>query len=262
MAWQERHEYTRCTGAWNGKVHLAGPIQRPALERRSLPPAVTLAHHPLNNYDTPTHNYILCPQCFLEDASDAYNNAVMQGQNLANTIANYRYKYVHLLGHSAGANLIDVAAKELVRIYIQRNENPFIHLTFFDAFTLSDFDKDSYGFLPNNYQSYYSEHYVHRGLAFMDTSTDECLSNAFNFNITDWAHSSEEGGFAGHSWPHNWYERSVTFTSNTNTPPPGFNLSFEGGNDQFDKIDELYRPGEQCPLMDEGTRCQPAACWE
>jgi hypothetical protein len=41
MAWEEQHEYTRCTGEWNGKLHLAGAIQRLALERRSLSPAVT-----------------------------------------------------------------------------------------------------------------------------------------------------------------------------------------------------------------------------
>jgi hypothetical protein len=34
MAWYKRYEYTRCTGEWNGKLHLTGAIQRLALEGR------------------------------------------------------------------------------------------------------------------------------------------------------------------------------------------------------------------------------------
>jgi hypothetical protein len=207
------------------------------------------------------------PSDLLQDPRAAYENIVTHPDevylNLKDAIANHPYKHVHLLGHSAGAKLIQLTAEELVRIYTQRNESPFIHLTFFDAFTLNDFDKNSYGFLPNNYQNYYSEHYVHRGFALSDISTDECLSSAFNFDITNWEHPSNEHGFLGHSWPHNWYKRSITSPSTTETPPkPGFKLSFEGGNDQFEELNEDYPYSQQCPLADEKTKCEPAACWQ
>jgi hypothetical protein len=79
-----------------------------------------------------------------------------------------------------------LAATELVRIYQQRSENPFIHLTFLDAFTLSDHDKDAYGFLPNNYQNYYAEHYVDRSL--LDyASTDASTRFSSFYRLTEYS---------------------------------------------------------------------------
>jgi Domain of unknown function (DUF5011) len=244
-----------------GKI-IAGAIQTPAAEQWEI------VVWDWSRF-TPKHAGIDF-QDVIKDARTAYDNTVTHPDevylNLKDAIAKHPYKHVHLLGHSAGSNLIQLTAEELVRIYTQRNENPFIHLTFFDAFTLSVIDKNTYGFLPNNYQNHYSEHYVHRGFAFMDISTDECLLNAFNFDITNWAHPPEEDGILGHSWPRNWYERSVTSTS-----PKfkyGLPLSLEGsGKNISELVNELtkYPAGQQCDLstlFNENPDCQPAACWQ
>jgi hypothetical protein len=165
---------------------------------------------------------------------------------------------VHFIGHSAGAKLIHDAATAYISDYFLRQRNTFFHLTFLDAYTPSDWDTDSYGSLPVDYPNHHAEHYVDRGVAF----TDACLANAFNFDITGWTNADKSGFLGPHQWPHRWYKQSVTFTAGTDTlQKPGFKLSFEGGNDQFGQLDEHYRPGEQCPLSDEGTSCIPAACW-
>jgi hypothetical protein len=189
----------------------------------------------------------------------AYQNAKDQGGVLANAIKIHHliYKHVHLIGHSAGAKLIHDAATAYISDYFVREQNPFIHLTFLDAYTPSDWDKDSYGSLPidlagTDYPNHYSEHYVHRGLL----DTDACLSHAFNFDLTGWDHSLEEHGFFGHHWPIHWYKRSVT------TPGFGFPLSLEGGNGQFGTVTGDFPPGQQCSLSHENPDfCERTSCW-
>jgi hypothetical protein len=93
--------------------------------------------------DTPTSLNVL------QDALTAYENALDQGPDLGNAIANianHRYEHVHLIGHSSGAKLIQLAAEELTIIYKLRNQHPFIHLTLLDAYTPFDIDRDTYGF--------------------------------------------------------------------------------------------------------------------
>ncbi|MGH9876567.1 MAG: hypothetical protein ACRD5H_02935 [Nitrososphaerales archaeon] len=64
------------------------------------------------SYDTPKPD--------LNPLLTAYENAnIFQGPDLADAIAIYPYKHVHLIGHSAGANLIDTVATELVLKSIQ-----------------------------------------------------------------------------------------------------------------------------------------------
>jgi hypothetical protein len=195
------------------------------------------------------------------DALTAYNNAMNQGHNLAKLIEvnkttsqPNKYKYVHLIGHSAGANLIDIAGKDLASYYGQSSAAPFIHLTFLDAFTLSDFDAASYGFLPRylNYQ-HFSEHYVDKGFP----STDACLASAFNFDITLWTPSNKEPG--GHQWPRHWYDQSVTNSAESRY---GYHLSAEGGDHEFSGLAAEYPSGTQCPLNGKDTVCKPAACWK
>lgn len=211
--------------------------------------------------DTPTHDYIKCPHCFPEDASSAYIAAeISHGPNLAIAIAGHPYEYVHLIGHSAGAKLIDEAA---FRIALDDIDKPFLHLTFLDAYTRDDNDTINYGGLPVGYP-HYVEHYVDRGFP----STDACLSNAFNFNISNWLHSLSEGGFGGHQWPRVWYKNSVTATPQSIPEfKYGFTLSLEGSGKNINKLlNELakYPAGQQCELstfFNNNPKCQPAACW-
>jgi hypothetical protein len=193
-----------------------------------------------------------------------YYAARQQGPVLKNAIAIHSsiYRHVHFIGHSAGAKLIHDAARAYISDYFIRQENPFIHVTFLDAYTPNEWDsngQDSYGSLPIDYPNYYSEHYVDRELIF----TDECLSHAFNFDITGWAPDKDDRpGELGHQWPRRWYEKSVQFLFTGYKY--GYPLSLESSTMDFDElVNELinYPAGQQCPLSDNGTICIPADCW-
>jgi hypothetical protein len=155
---------------------------------------------------TSKHNYLLELHKLRDDANEAYDAAggddTNQGEGikLANAIIaaeaekEHPYEYIHLIAHSAGADLIDQAATKLEEVKRQQNmEKPFIHLTFLDAYAPSDhpkdrdrsLPKDRYGSLPNDYLKHYSEHYVDKGLPLIE-ETDDDLPHAFNFDVTDW----------------------------------------------------------------------------
>jgi hypothetical protein len=198
---------------------------------------------------------------FKRAADIAYIHALSEGKKLAAAIAHYSYDYVHLIAHSAGAKLIDEAA---LQIALNNIDQPFLHITFLDAYTRDDNDKINYGGLPVGYPRYV-EHYVDRGLP--DTNT--CLLNAFNFDISRWKHSPTEILTLGHHWPIHWYQQSVTSTS-----PKfkyGYPLSLEGSGKDIDElVNELaqYPAGQQCGLdtglfnENPNPDCQPAACWK
>jgi hypothetical protein len=206
---------------------------------------------------TPKHDYIAeailrgipaAIALFLEDANKAYDNAVSRGLDLARAIEDYptTYKHIHFIGHSAGANLINWAAKALAGYKIQGNEErPFIHLTFLDAYTPNE-DESEFGLLEG-YPEHYSEHYIHYGLKYTDTY----LRHAFNFDITGWGHSINEDGAFGHHWPLNWYIKSIKSPKFKlkGKFPYGYPLSREGGNDQFTNVmGQLYPPGDSIKL--------------
>lgn len=197
---------------------------------------------------TPTTDFD--PQDVLKDYRTAYENALLPSQApaLANAIANHRYDHVHLIGHSSGAKFIQVAAEVLAIDYKLNNiqPQPFIHLTFLDAYTRDNLDTLVYGFLPN-YPNHYSEHYVDIGLP----STDAILTNAFDFDITHWPHNPLQF-LGGHQWPRYWYERSVT------TPGSrcGFALSAEGGNNAINTLPKQNSPEEPARKLTNAADCE------
>lgn len=179
------------------------------------------------------------------DWDAAYNYAQMKGgSELAAAINQYpnRYTHIHLIGHSAGANLIHEASQILA---VGLAGTPFIHLTFLDAYTPDDSAKQKYGRFQITYP-HYAEHYVDtQGLL----HTDEFLPNAFNFDITHWVHSSDQGDPFGHLWPFNWYIMSIK-------PQAlqfiylkyGHPLSGEVGNQLIDVMGQLYPPGKRITI--------------
>lgn len=199
---------------------------------------------------------------FLNMAGKAYEHAKNdEGRELADAIADAMdmavekehppYKYIHLISHSAGAKLIDEAAKQLAKMKPRKNaEKPFIHLTFLDAYTPPGEDEESkYGSLSKDYP-HYSEHYVDRGKGALP-STNKTLKNAFNFDITRWKHT-QGGGLLGHDWPLNWYINNIT-APEFNNGVPGFPLSLEGGynKNKFDKLSERFPPNDGCEIIDK-----------
>jgi hypothetical protein len=205
-----------------------------------------------------------------KDTSDpvpgpAYRNADHQGRELlAPAIWSHSYNYIHMIAHSAGSNLINIAAKTLIGNNKIKQENPFIHLTFLDAYQPNN---DDYGNLPG-YPYHYSEHYVNRGgipSNFTDFPfTDSCLKDAFNFDLTYWTNNDKNpfNPVSGHFWPVHWYKQSVT----TSGFKFGYPLSFEGGVQTFISLYIDYPNNLECHLIDINTPCKPSTdpiyqCW-
>jgi hypothetical protein len=195
----------------------------------------------------------------------AYQNAFNQSLNLSLAIAHNKYEYIHLIGHSAGARLVDLAAARLVDYYTNSppgTVKPFINLTLLDAYTVSDTDKQTFGDL-GKYSHYNSEHYVYRGDPINVTwSTDACLAASFNFDLTAWNPITEfeKNGFSvGHQFPRYWYDQSVSAGFQY-----GYKLSLEGNGKKVGDLDALYQSypkGKQCPLSGDAADCKPQSCW-
>jgi hypothetical protein len=168
------------------------------------------------------------------------NGEALKNAILCSTCA---YKYIHFVAHSAGSKLIDDAAKKLAQNWgkLNSSQRPFIQLTFLDAYKDDNNHRDeaTYGALPD-YPEHYSEHYVDMGLLY----TDAKLTNAYNFDITDWpairgqrcrrpagAECFDEKNTFGHQWPRYWYEKSVTahWYNRADGFRYGYPLSREGG---------------------------------
>lgn len=197
------------------------------------------------------------------DAVSDQSSRIGQGSQLKNAIAlainnssANSYEYIHFIGHSAGSKLIHEASQK-ISTDLTMKKRPFLQVTFLDAYTRSDTDKNGYGSFAD-----YAEHYVDKGLSIGPSgSTDECLTNAFNFDITSWAPSDRTWPFpdAGHNWPRYWYEQSVTTRFLTVVPTLAYGyghpLSLEGGTVTYTKLAEDYPKGRQCVLKDRATVC-------
>jgi hypothetical protein len=210
-------------------------------------------------------------------ADIAYKAAENEGPFLALAVEQYAYRYIHLIGHGAGANLIDVAANLLADSYKkQGGVRPFLHLTFLDAYTPTKEDSGEaggkgYGYLED-YPQHYSEHYVDRTPSAVGTNA--CLASAFNFDLTDWHYNPYKGGgvdaSTGHQWPRYWYEQSVTTppSSQTSGFAFGYPLAFEGGDNTYTTLADDYPKNLQCRLSDLSTKCKPVKddptyqCWK
>ena len=171
------------------------------------------------------------PKLALDPFDVAYTAALQRGMALAGAIAQHSYEYVHLIGHSAGARLIDEAARCLSMMKSNQKyhtilhavadpadrkalhdsckppsggfNTPFIHLTFLDAFTQTRCvnpscssktdDKNTYGNATG-----FDTSGKRTGFAehYVDTSgppgTDANLKHAFNFDITNWLKSQDD----------------------------------------------------------------------
>lgn len=184
---------------------------------------------------------------FLQYAKIAYTHATVAGRGLAQVIdKNVGYRYIHLIGHSAGAKVINEAALQLAVKKNRRGiERPFVHVTFLDAFTP---EGDEYGAMPNNFLPHVFEHYFHNGLLYTDLE----MQRVVNYDISEWgsAKACEMRDF-GHHWPRYWYERSVREQDGY-----GFPLSIkiaEGGEEVFHA-----EGAPACRLKGRESRCYRA----
>jgi hypothetical protein len=167
-----------------------------------------------------------------------------KGALLGKSLASQSWEHIHLIGHSAGANLVDMAAFELNR----SAPNTVVHCTFLDPFlsALAGVGRTVYGAKADWADCYFTVN--ESGWRSTMHFTGRPLEHAHNEEVSwlDPQHTTHsyytglpylgtyrlvEEATSSHGWAHDFYLNTVT-----NTAPDacvggvGFPLSKEGGH--------------------------------
>lgn len=137
---------------------------------------------------------------FSSDPADALYPAFHLGQCLGAQIAERGYERVHLVGHSAGSELM-AAAVELIK---QRQPDTRVHLTLLDPYT-----PGLNGLWQGQSANWVDQYFVEDGIAFAFPYlrwTDHALPSAHAVDISSFDPVFE----VGHIWVHDWYADTIT----------------------------------------------------
>ncbi len=171
----------------------------------------------------------------------ALNNAKQEGLKLGNCISTQGWSHIHLIGHSAGAGLIQVAS-EVIK---SNSPNTTVHCTFLDAYVGKHYEGvGAYGKRADWSDSYFSRDVLTTfGSILTGPFTESPLDHAYNVNVTQldpkkfgvtkFRSSVTEPCFeykSTHGWPIDFYVNTITGTVTSNYAGFGFPLSKEGGN--------------------------------
>jgi hypothetical protein len=157
---------------------------------------------------------------------------VMAGNRLGRDIENGTWKHVHLIGHSAGAALIDAAAHTIKA----GSSSIVVHTTFLDPYvSILLAGRHVYGSASDWSDSYFSRDLLTFGpLGF----TEGALHNAYNVDVTR-LDPQLHSGLSSHAWPHDFYQATITNASYASGY--GFPFSNEGGS--WGEATNRYAPG-------------------
>ncbi|NLZ05434.1 MAG: hypothetical protein GXY19_09705 [Phycisphaerae bacterium] len=107
------------------------------------------------------------------------------------------WRHVHLIGHSAGAWVVNAAAET-----IARETAAEIHITFLDAYVPDGWDEKALGRLAQtNPNRFWADHYFTRDPLNL---TENVLTGAHNVDVT-----AINPGIRGHLFPWHWYLATV-----------------------------------------------------
>jgi alpha-tubulin suppressor-like RCC1 family protein len=140
------------------------------------------------------------------------------------------WQHVHLIGHSAGSAVIEAIAQELKTSF----PAPVVHMTFLDPYTsfTTLAGRDVYGANANwadNYSVFDTLDVIGFG------STVGKLDHAFNVDVTSVAPSfsipwnGQQLDVSSHSYPHEFYFKSISEQNSFCGSDYGFNFSKEAG---------------------------------
>ncbi len=168
--------------------------------------------------------------------SKAFDNGRSIGGQLGKCLAGQRWAHIHMIGHSAGAALIQAAADA-----IKHNApTTVVHTTFLDAFLRFDYTgREWFGTNADWADSYFAHDRLtdEMGrLMFLPSLTEGPLTNAFTVDVTTadpkcWTNvvSGMPQAESTHGWPHDFYLGSVVGTNQGCCAGFGFALSKEAG---------------------------------
>ncbi len=199
-----------------------------------------------------------------------YVKAENVGHQVSTYLRRYNYRYIHLIGHSAGSNVIETAASVLAPFSV-------IHETFLDAYDpQSNMVADRH--VSDHYGSSadYADNYVDTrtlGAGVLDP-TDLHLTHAYNIDVTP--EGDDDCGVSGiacrHSRPYRFYLKSIFKVEQGNDD---YDASYQGaGKDRVaktgemgfvfskeaeDRLNILAQRKDTACHMDDAGNCPPVA---
>ncbi len=167
-------------------------------------------------------------------AQVALYNAKSEGVNLGSAISVQGWNHVHLIGHSAGTELIQEASRWIKTV----SPSTTVQCTFLDAYVGEDnAGVANYGNVADWSDSYFSHDVT-------GDVTEQPLVNAYNVNVTQLGPKQGITKFRSqttgqmevcthtikyHGWPIDFYTNTITGNVDSNYEGFGFPLSKEGG---------------------------------
>ncbi len=221
------------THGWNWKVlyPLAPPAEVDWLVNMTNAIAQYFTAHSLNNWQVAGYRWL--QNSWTLTASDAYSNARAEGVNLGSALAIQGWSDVHLIGHSAGARVMQEAAEWI------KAQGATVQCTFLDAYVGNDnAGTDAYGNGTDWSDSYFSHDVT-------GDVTEQLLDHSYNVDVTQLGPKQGITKFRSqatgqmevctktihyHGWSIDFYMNTITGTGvNGDYAGFGFPLSKEGG---------------------------------
>ena len=151
-------------------------------------------------------------------------NGAILGRLKGNAWAQYHWKNVHLIGHSAGAAFVEAAAKKFREAW----SDTVIHCTFLDPYlSIIRVREDDYGQNADWSDCYLTQDWT-------GGFTRGKLAQAHNVDV-GWldpdhktvAYGSGQVAFSSHGWPHDFYQQTISGTAPACAGNYGYPLSQE-----------------------------------
>jgi hypothetical protein len=189
-------------------------------------------------------------------------NAQLQGQYIANVVAEGNYTHVHLMGHSLGGRVIETATT-LIR---QVKPEATVHATFFDAYTPHKWSR-VYGS-----RATFAEHYYTDLDDLSGSLTAGVFPHALNINMNahvqprpdDWDFDPNDNNnpnmpnfidneFWRHNSPHFFYKRTAQDPAAAQWGGYGYAVSRESGADPWPPAGPAFARRQNVVLGADGA---------
>ncbi len=155
----------------------------------------------VDNVDIVTYRWFQTSDNSSGTPDSAKENAGKHGVRLGRVIARAGYSEVHLVGHSAGANLVQSAVEAIAE---ESSRDVTVQATFLDGYT-GPFNQEAsrYG-----QSATFAENYFHQGDSLFYWTTQGRYDHAHNLDVTGLAPAALNLA-TGHGWPRVWYDETV-----------------------------------------------------